>query len=202
MSQVHSKSVAYFGVDYTSLSVSWLGNWSESWGPYEVYSWDTSQGIARNLANNLKWSFTSDASAKCSVPKVKAGSCRSFGTSANAFVTFNKSRAYSGIGVWSLRVSANGFARMLRSGAKTYSRIYASGNGFAKISMGYRARIYSGIYSPTGAATVKMAPSVIKLKAKMLYTAKGVRNPSDEVLSTLAINLLTSKQKRATFSQL
>lgn len=185
---------------WDSWGVSWLGSWGNSWGPlHEVAeTWDTDQGIARNLANNLKWERISDGEAKFPPVRTRSGA-GTLSASGNAYAKFGVVRTQSGLGAWGFSVEANGFASFRRVGVKTGVNATATGNGFTTARVRAEMRTRALDISVSGEGGALFTPVRVRAEAVKVLSARGIRNPTDEELLIFAGKLLTSKQKHDNF---
>lgn len=180
--------------------VSWAGAWGQSWGPlHEVAeTWDTAQGVARNLARNLKFTRVEDAVATPHVINTTISGANPTRCSGNSYNRPTPSLAHSGArrAFSSGEVTANAYIVPKRSGATADRpvRALAHGNGYLRpaatgSSAGYKLpRVSAG-------AEARPNPCTSFYYKKSTVLATGVHNPTDEQVAVL-ITLLTKKRSQ------
>ena len=181
---------------YPTWGMSWGGSWGGSWGPIEVYEWDTTQGMAQP---NLRFEPIREVEVRVSRTTAVVKTTTALrGTGAAAAAGFRDStvmyvRAPSAIGV------ANAFVRVARHGARVEFR----GAGCAANGFAHTDRTTCGVSTRcTPARGEAVAAAKLGYAGSSAYgaPAKGVKNPTDAQLATLAYTLvrnsLTTRQKR------
>lgn len=169
-----------------------------SWAAFKAYEevlveWDTAQGVARNLANNLKWEPIHDAEARFSQSSCKSG-VRALSASGNGYARMSSSAATLGVSGLSASARANGFVSFSGVGTRSGVTVTAMGNGFVAFG-----RVAAGVLGArgvvaTGGGAVKFVRSG-GVAGNSALTARGVLNPTDAELFVIASNVLTHKQK-------
>lgn len=181
----------------TGWWVGWsAGSWGTSWGDIPVAeTWDTDQGVARNLARNLKFERIEDGVAKPTKAGADSGHYQriAFG---NAYTQTYGDGAYSGFNYARAtgQTAANAYAVPCTTGSGSgygsttiYANSYASAVG-GGVSVGY-----SGTSATANGFAVPVAVGHFTYPVHTVL-ASGVLNPSDEELALTAY-LLTRKQK-------
>lgn len=190
-------------MDYSAWGVSWLGSWGDSWGPLhavEENPWDTDQGVARNLARNLKFSRIDDVSVRA-VGGGSLSSSAALDTWASASATATGGGSYSGAqaSASGTAVSCNGFAVPTASGV--YSG-FSEPDAAAEVNCAPvpAPSIACGCSTPSvSAEAVAIPQSGVSLSGCAQPGVLAIHNPSDEELATIALlivknKLLTRKQ--------
>lgn len=163
---------------------------------------DTSQGVARNLARNLRFERIEDGSARFTPQKSNQ---RSYGVTATGYARAAFRTVASKSHSWALGASANGFAQPIagaRVSAKS-SEVTCSANGFASISPSgtpVRASCFTG--DITGGASASYSNKKAVASGVNSVSGLGIHNPTDEMLATIAAHVLTRKQKRVSFQHI
>ena len=164
------------------------------------HGWDTEQGIARNLANNLKWEPIAHGEATFFVPPAQTGGQLVWAGSANGYGVFLPCSGYTG-SAYDVVGAANAFVAWASCGATVGVNLQAEGNAFAE-------PIFSGGGVSGASDLLATAEGVAEFNSccsetgVSTLTGYGVRNPTDEEMTLLIANLLTSKQKHDPISQL
>jgi hypothetical protein len=188
------RSIARQGVGFGYRAVAHIG-----FIPLQVNTWDTEQGVARNLARNLSTARSVDAVAKPLSHSARAGGglCDTVG---NAYAAPARVRSYSGSRTpfTTSEIHANAFATPIRSSPSRagFSSIAASANSFVRVlPAGYSAG--GGRTGTSAGATVVVSPSRSTASTAARVMARGVHNPSDEEISLL-VTMLTRSKSRGT----
>ena len=159
---------------------------------------DTTQGVsgayARNIANKLAFERIIDAEARPARAGVATGAAPVI-ADANSFVTPRVIGAHTGH-TFTHEVSANAFIFPASTGASVgFSPVLASGNSFLRgNAAGIRAG--GGATSAYGGASAVAVISGVGV-GYAGSPAWGVRNPTDEEMSLLALQIVKSARKRA-----
>lgn len=175
--------------------VSWLGSWGQSWGPlHEVdETWDTSQGVARNLANNLKYQRISDVEQEF-YPVSCRTEIKSLEVSAEArAVRLPMCIATTSVGVLFHDVSANGYIVLpVVRAFSAIPRCDTAADSCASIGpVGGVCEVgrldVAGCGEASGWSVAESTTHLCDV------TALGILNPSDEEMTILITQLLTNK---------
>lgn len=156
-------------------------------------TWDTSQGIARNKNTLVKFEKISDVEHRCA-PQGAASGVKQPDAWASAAAKPYQEGANSGVRQVYPTSTANAFIDLAGEGAVSGCRVLApwGDSSFACLGVGS----VSGAAHPVcgGDAVTRRARSLQGIGGGRPITfAKGIQNPTDEQLSTIAY-LLTSKQ--------
>lgn len=191
------RAVALQGIGFAALLVAAQG--LETYAPAQANAWDTSQGVARNLARNLSFSRVEDVDVRPAPVQSRSGGGATTAY-ANAYVVTQSDGAYSGARpiITDTEIHANAFTTPLKPLGVTsgVSLCVVHANGYCDpdgsgVAVGVRpvSAVADGVgYPGVRAHLAGVAQKVV---------ATGVHNPTDEQIGAL-VALLTRRGKHAT----
>ncbi len=179
----------------TGYWVGWAaGSWGASWGDIPVdETWNTSQGVARNLANNIKWEPVHDAEQVLFPQKCRT-LCGEVSFSADSTATLTLQRANTTTRAF-YDFSANGYATLEAVRAATE---YGPVDACADSGWSFGPLLCSTTYSEAealGGCEVELHGVAAYTTTKNNLHAQGVANPSDEEMVVLVTQLLTRRKQ-------
>lgn len=167
--------------------------------PVQDTAWDTSQGVAANLARNLSQQRSESAEARPARAVAHSG-VNTPAIIGNSYAKPAPVRSYAGarVPITTSEITANAFTKPASTAISSsgFVAVWASANSYVRLSPtggasgGGMARTRAD-----GAAT--HAAAVAKTPAKARVYAQGVENPSDEEIVLLA-TMLTRSYSRGT----
>ena len=181
-----------------SYWIGWsAGSWGSSWGDdVEVdESWDTSQGAARNLANNLKYRKIQDTEQRLSEQKASSA-VYLFTPTADAEATFAPCGAHFSFAPIHAVIHANAFATFSVDTTISASGLPAPSAECSFAVGGHSSAGACGSIEPTAGAEAALFVDEVTTAASYLLP-HGVVNPSDEEMGAMLVQLLSNRRGRS-----
>jgi hypothetical protein len=182
--------------------IGWAaGSWGTSWGGIPVAeTWDTDQGVARNLARNLAFERIEDVDVVPYVSEQAGSGANTPKGSGSATAVVVGGGCYSGTGfvVAGGSVRANAYVKPESVGAFVgVNSTTAVADSMTAVTGGGAA---CGSKVPSFSCDSEAVPTSYYQGVSGVVSeifVRGIQNPTDEEIAVL-VNLLTSKRKRDT----